>query len=249
MCGRYASTKGRPELLEGFAAEDGTEAAPLEPDYNVAPTKPVPAIVTRPRDDGLHRQLRVLRWGLVPSWAKDISIGSRLINARVETLTAKPAFRKAATARRCLLPADGYYEWYGEEPPAGGRPRKQPYFLSRADGGLLAMAGIYEHWRDPEGAWLTTCAVVTGDAIDELGHLHDRSPVLVDPGDWASWLDPTLTDAGQAVSLLRAARPGELAPYPVSTEVNSVAHNGPQLLDPLPPADVLPSVVPLSYGN
>jgi putative SOS response-associated peptidase YedK len=248
MCGRYASASGRPELLEAFGAEDHTGDEPVEPDWNVAPTKPVPAVlVRRPRDQGTGalRQLRVLRWGLVPSWAKDPSIGSRLINARVETLADKPAFRSALSRRRCLLPADGYYEWYSARPLAGtpgakGRPSKQPFFLSRRDGGLLVMAGLYEVWADAEGRRLWTAAVVTGDAADELGHIHDRSPVLVDEAD--RWLDPSVTDAEAVLPLLRTARPGELRAWAVSTEVNNVANNGPQLLAPLPPQDVPPPV-------
>lgn len=254
MCGRYASVSGRPELLEAFDAADATGGEPLEPDHNVAPTKPVPAVLTRrPRGDGAEgrepeRQLRVLRWGLVPSWARDPGIGSRLINARVETVADKPAFRAALGRRRCLLPALGYFEWQpvvGPGPSAGRRrPGKQPYFLSPADGSLLVMAGLYEVWADraagPQAPRLWTCTIVTGDAVDELGHIHDRSPRLVAPADWAAWLDPSIEDPAAVLPLLRPAGPGQLTARPVSTAVNDVASNGPHLLDPLPLEPVPP---------
>src|SRR6266566_660270 len=175
MCGRYASARKREELLAEFRIERDRVDESLEPDYNVAPTKPVYAVLTRgsrgsgdsgPQD--VARELRVVRWGLVPSWAKDLSIGSRMINARAETVGSKPAFRKAFAARRCLLPADGYFEW--QQLPAGTKGPKQPYFICRPDHGPLAFAGIYELWRDrslPEGdpaAWLWTAAVITTTA-------------------------------------------------------------------------------------
>src|SRR5215475_14611166 len=153
MCGRYASARKREDLLAEFRIERDRVDESLEPDYNVAPTKPVYAVMTRgsrgsgdsgPQD--VARELRVVRWGLVPSWAKDISIGSRMINARAETVSEKPAFRKAFASRRCLLPADGYYEW--QPPPAGTKGPKQPYFICHPDHSVLAFAGIYELWRD-----------------------------------------------------------------------------------------------------
>ncbi|HTY70906.1 MAG TPA: SOS response-associated peptidase [Actinomycetes bacterium] len=239
MCGRYAASRNPDDLVEEFEVERVELRHPLEPDYNVAPTKPVPAVLTRrdrdaPVDSPPVRRLRVLRWGLVPSWAKDVRIGSRLINARVETAAEKPAFRKALAARRCLLPADGFYEWYAEE------GRKQPYFIHRADGHPLAMAGLYEVWRDPaldpaeQEAWVWTCTVLTTEAVDEVGRIHDRMPLLVERAAWASWLDPGATDPAAALALLAPPSPGELEAYPVSTRVNNVAHNGAELLDPVP---------------
>src|SRR5262245_7108737 len=153
MCGRYASARSRIELLEEFAVERDRVDESLKPDYNVAPTKPVYAVMTRkPRPDAAksdksgeeaaRRELRVVRWGLVPSWAKDVSIGSRMINARAETVSEKPSFRQAFTRRRCLLPADGFYEW--QQVAENGKPRKQPYFIHPARGGVLAFAGPYE---------------------------------------------------------------------------------------------------------
>jgi len=186
----------------------------------------------------------VVRWGLVPSWAKDISIGSKMINARAETVSEKPAFRAAFARRRCLLPADGYYEW--QQPPPGSSGRKQPYFICRPDHGPLAFAGVYELWRDRAlprdhpGAWLWTAAIITTTAPDELGEIHDRMPMVIDPASWADWLDPVSTDPGDVRALLVPAAASGLMSYPVSLAVNSVRNNGPELIDaadPVWPAD------------
>jgi putative SOS response-associated peptidase YedK len=280
MCGRYASARKRQELLEEFRVERDLVAESLPPDYNVAPTKPVYAVLTRResgsrRPDAAHpetaqpdagqpdaahpgapetgageppeapvRELRVVRWGLVPFWAKDVKIGSRLINARAETVSTKPAFRRAFARRRCLLPADGFYEWQAPgDGPASDRPRgrKQPYFIHREDGGVLAFAGIYELWRDPDApdsdpaAWLWTAAIITTEAPDDLGRIHDRTPMVIEPGRWADWLDPGQTDEATLRGLLAPAVSGALSSYPVSTEVNAVSHNGPGLIEPLDP--------------
>jgi putative SOS response-associated peptidase YedK len=237
VCGRYASARSRIELLEEFTVQRDRVDESLKPDYNVAPTKPVYAVMTRTSQDSAPpptRQLRVVRWGLVPSWAKDISIGSRMINARAETVSEKPAFRKAFASRRCLLPADGYYEW--QPPPAGTKAPKQPYFICRPDHGVLAFAGIYELWRDRSmprddpAAWLWTAAVITTTAPDELGEIHDRMPMVISPASWADWLDPDNTDAADVRALLAPAASTGLISYPVSLAVNSVRNNGPELV-------------------
>jgi putative SOS response-associated peptidase YedK len=254
MCGRYAASHKTDDLVEEFEIVGGADAAEradgapgggsavgggLEADYNVAPTKPVYAVLERaPRgseDAEPVRQLRVVTWGLVPSWAKDPSIGNRMINARVETVAEKSAYRKAFAARRCLLPADGYYEWYGEQ-----RGKKQPFFIRPRDGGILAMAGLYELWRDrsresadPQ-AWLWTCVVLTTQAQDSLGRIHDRMPMFVERERYGAWLDPANEDPDTLRSLLVPATPDRLEAYAVSTEVNNVRNNGPQLLEPLP---------------
>jgi putative SOS response-associated peptidase YedK len=220
MCGRYASTRGRQELVDFFGVESD-EADELEPDFNVAPTKPVPVVLTRD-----VRELHVARWGLVPFWAKDPSIGSRLINARVETAHEKPAFRRAFAAHRCLVPADGYYEWQSTE-----EGRKQPFFIRRRDGGVLAMAGMYEVWRSPEDR-LLSCTVITTEATDDVGRIHDRMPMLVEPERFSAWLDPGLTDPDEVRSLLVPAAAGHLESYAVSTAVNKVTNNGPELVKP-----------------
>jgi putative SOS response-associated peptidase YedK len=245
MCGRFASARKRQELLDEFRIERDRVSGPLAPDYNVAPTKPVYGVLTRAGHRGeqdageVARELRVLRWGLVPSWAKDPAIGSRMINARAETVASKPAFRNAFARRRCLLPADGFYEWMGVE--EGGRARKQPYYIHRADGGILAFAGLYELWRDAShpddhpSAWLWTAVIITTRAEDEVGRIHDRMPMVIGPGRWDDWLDPANTDATALHTLLAPAISGGLASYPVSTEVNSVRNNGPGLTKPAGP--------------
>jgi putative SOS response-associated peptidase YedK len=294
MCGRFASARKRQELLEEFGVQRDRVTEPLRPDYNVAPTKPVYAVVTRaPRDGadeqaagparsgaghaGGHeagagaraaeqrdapepsapepsapepsapepgpvehggvRELRVVRWGLVPFWAKDISIGSRLINARAETVATKPAFRRAFARHRCLLPADGFYEW--EKSGDQKKGAKQPYYIRREDGGVLAFAGLYELWRDKDrpdddpDSWLWTATIITTRAEDEVGRIHDRMPMVIEPARWADWLDPTATSAEALHGLMTPAASVHLTTYPVSTEVNSVRHNGPGLIEPM----------------
>jgi putative SOS response-associated peptidase YedK len=239
VCGRYAASANPDELVEEFEVDRVDERERLEPDWNVAPTKDVPAVLTRrdrnaPEEDPPLRLLRPVRWGLVPSWAKDRSIGSRLINARMETVAEKPAFRRAFAKRRCLLPADGYYEWYAAE-----QGPKQPFFITGRDGHPLAMAGLYEFWRDPGSdaddpdAWLWTCTVLTTTAEDEVGRIHDRMPLLVPRERWAEWLDPANDDTSAAADLLVPAAPGGLAAWPVSRKVNNVRNNGPELVEPL----------------
>jgi putative SOS response-associated peptidase YedK len=245
VCGRYASSRSADELIDAFDVDRLDGEAHLEPDYNVAPTKDVFTVFTRvPRggDPTPERRLRVCRWGLVPSWAKDATIGNRLINARVETLAEKPAFRRAFAARRALLPADGYYEWYPtRRRTRSGRPVKQPFFIRPTDGSGLAMAGLYEIWRDQRvadvdapGSFIWSVTVITTTAEDSLGHIHDRMPMVVEPDRYAEWLDPTTSDAGRLSDLLVPAAPGRLEAFPVSLEVNNVANNGPDLVDPLP---------------
>jgi putative SOS response-associated peptidase YedK len=244
MCGRYASSRSPEDLVEEFEVQQVDVREKLEPDYNVAPTKDVYAVLSRPpskdRSAAPVRRLRTLTWGLVPSWAKDPSIGNRMINARVETVAEKPAYRKAFAARRCLLPADGYYEWYQtEQRNARGRPLKQPFFIRPTDGSVLAMAGLYEIWRDPsrdrddDQAFRWTCTVITTRAEDHLGHIHDRMPMLIEPGGFATWLDPGVSDTAELNRLLVPAAPGRLEAYPVPTTVNDVKNNGPELVDPL----------------
>jgi putative SOS response-associated peptidase YedK len=266
MCGRYASARKRAELLAEFRVERDRVPESLEPDYNVAPTRQVYAVLSRGSggsaerpgtQDGkaqrsgaaapdaraepaaaaqdVARELRAVRWGLVPSWAKDISISSRLINARAETVDVKPSFRRAFVRRRCLLPADGYYEWIPVS--EGGRKRKQPYYIHPADGGVLAFAGLYELWRDkayPDdhpSAWLWSAVIITTRAEDEVGHIHDRMPMVIDRDLWTEWLDPQNTSKADLLGLLAPAASNGLETYPVSMAVNSVRNNGPQLIE------------------
>jgi putative SOS response-associated peptidase YedK len=241
MCGRYATARRRQELVDTFEIGfDATEEA-LQPDYNVAPTRSVPVVLERapqeaPKEE-VVRQLRMLRWGLVPSWAKDLSIGSRMINARVETVHEKPAFRRAFARRRCLLPADGFYEWYTLT-DAGGKSRKQPFFIRPRDGKVMAMAGLYEFWRAPDGEWVPTCTVITTDASDDLGRIHDRMPMVVEPARWDAWLDPARTEPDDVRELLVPAMSGTMEAYLVSASVGNVRNNGPELIQPLRNGDI-----------
>jgi putative SOS response-associated peptidase YedK len=254
MCGRYASSRRPADLIEEFQVVADRTPAPLEPDYNVAPTKEVYAVLERPprAADGSkteqppERQLRVLRWGLVPSWAKDPAIGNRMINARMETVAEKPAYRRAFASRRCLLPADGYFEWYPtDEKTKAGKPRKQPFFIRPKDGGVLAMAGLYEIWKDPTrddddpDRFRWTCTVLTTEAEDTLGRIHDRMPLMVEPDRWESWLDTGLSGKDELLSLLVPAVPGRLEAYPVSRAVGNVKNNGPELVEPIPLEDAV----------
>lgn len=228
MCGRYAASANPDELSQEFRLDDITDEGRQAclPRYNIAPTDLVPAVLERIDDASVARKLVGLRWGLVPSWSRDATSAARMINARVETVTEKPSFRKAMATRRCLLPALGYYEWRKEE--EDGRAIKQPYFLRPADGSPVHMAGIYEFWKGPEG-WLATTSVITTSATDDLGWVHDRMPMMVLDRD--AWLDPALTQAETARELLEPLR--LLHPTKVSRAVNSVAHDSPALLDPI----------------
>jgi putative SOS response-associated peptidase YedK len=214
-------------LAEYFAVEE-VRAEPPGPSWNVAPTDPVPSVLVRRE----RRLLGWLRWGLVPSWAKDARGATRTINARSESLGSKPAFRSAFARRRCLLPADGFYEW---QRLADGT--RQPWLFRRADGAPLAMAGLWEVWRDPsvaehEGELLRTCAVVTTGANTLMAPIHDRMPVLLEARDWAAWLDPATEDLEGLAALLVPADPRVLDCYPVTPRVNSVRENDAGLLEP-----------------
>lgn len=251
MCGRYASIKAPADLADEFRAVDATEG--VEPDYNVAPTKNVVAVVERhPRDaEGTpdpgttERSLRVVRWGLVPSWSKDPKGGARMINARSESAAEKPSFRRALAARRCLLPADGWFEWQ-RGPQKESAEHKQPYFTSYAGGSSLAMAGLWEFWKpkdDPEGRYpdgLVTACVLTTAAVGPLAQVHDRMPLVLPPAAWEAWLNPD-ADGASVADLLTppsAELVATLELRPVSALVNSVRNNGPELLAPLAPDDV-----------
>ena len=224
MCGRYASSGSAAELVSWFEVDEPPEQA-LAPSWNVAPTQQVHVVLQR--ED--RRHLQVVRWGLVPSWARDRKGAARLINARRETVADKPAFRSAYRRRRCLVPADGYYEWQPRAEPGG--PRKQPWFLTARDGGPLAMAGLYEVWRAPDDTPLWTCTVVTTQAADEHGAIHDRTPLLVPRQAWGRWLDPGLADPG--TDLLVPGTAGALDAWPVGAAVGNVRNDGPHLSEPL----------------
>jgi putative SOS response-associated peptidase YedK len=238
MCGRFVSARKRLELLEEFKVQRDRVPQDLAPDYNVAPTKRIYAVTAS--KDG-ERELRTVRWGLVPFWTKAADareagkVGAKMINARAETVAEKPAFRRPFAKRRCLIPADGYYEW----------KNKEPFYIFRTNGGITAMAGIYELWRDPavkeeedEYAFLWSASVITTAATDDVGQIHDRMPMIIEPELWADWLDPDAGHQAGEISQLQAAMvpamKGAMKSYPVSTAVNSVRNNGPELIRPLP---------------
>jgi putative SOS response-associated peptidase YedK len=255
MCGRYVSTKSSVDLLDEFdavAPDRPDSAAPdIEPNYNVAPTLDIRIVVNRApaQGDAPIRQLRVARWGLVPSWAKDLSVGSRMFNARADSVATKPAFRKAFATRRCLIPADGWYEWRREDGP-DGKPVKQPYFMTRADGASVAFAGLYEFWRprEPDDAeepapWVTSATILTVDSQGALAQIHDRMPLVLDPADWARWLDPAADGPQDLLAPYDEARQEHIELVPVSTAVNNVRNNGPELLEPAPDPQPLPQTL------
>jgi putative SOS response-associated peptidase YedK len=193
-------------------------------------------------------------WGLVPSWSKDRSGGARMINARDDSLATKPAFKRAAASRRALVPADGWYEWQ-KSPTAvddRGRPRKQPFLMTRRDGDRVALAGLYEFWKDPAaqaddpGAWLTTFTVVTTDAEPGLDRIHDRMPVVLERQRWAAWLDPSLTGLDAVRELLVPPPAGRFVCVPVSTLVSDARNNGPELVRPLAVDELVGVVDPLT---
>jgi putative SOS response-associated peptidase YedK len=243
VCGRYAASRRPEDLVLEFEAvrADGQPALPA--DYNVAPTKDVYVVrhkkerdaEGRPTGEG-HRELRAVRWGLVPSWAKDASIGNRMLNARVESLTEKPAFRTAARSRRCLVPADGWYEWAKRL----DSPGKQPYFITTGDGSGLAFAGLWEVWGTGEDR-LYTCTVVTAPAVGALTEIHERMPLVLPRERWAEWLDPARDDVEALTQPTPPALVERLELRPVGTAVNSVKNNGAELTaraeSVSPPAD------------
>jgi putative SOS response-associated peptidase YedK len=238
MCGRYVSSRSPLDLATDFRAQAPDADVVLPPSWNVAPTDLVWGVLERAARDGQEqrgRELRALRWGLVPSWAKDLSIGAKMINARMESVHEKPAYRKAFTSRRCLLPADGYYEWESVPAAKGAKARKQPYFIHPADGAPMAMAGLYEFWRDPtgpkDGPWVVSCTIITTESTDNAGRVHPRMPLTINAEHYEDWLDPEHKDVDDLRALLQTPAGGALDVRPVSTAVNSVRNDGPELLD------------------
>ena len=231
MCGRYAASSNPDDLVVEFEAVRAEGQQPLAADYNVAPTKDVYVVRHKKERDaegaptgGGHRELRAVRWGLVPSWAKDLSVGNRLLNARVESLTEKPAFKKAARSRRCLVPADGWFEWAKRL----DAPGKQPYFVTPEDGGVLAFAGLWEVWGRGDDR-LYTCTVVTAPAVGALTEVHPRMPLVLPPDRWAAWLDPAREDVADLATPTPPEYVERLEIRPVGPAVGNVANNGPEL--------------------
>lgn len=215
MCGRFTITHPNEALAALFGALPGNDLPPA-PRHNICPTQPV-AVVT---SDGGMRRLMTMRWGFIPSWYKTPTDGPLIINARSETVAAKPAFREAVRARRCIVPASGFYEW-----TAGPDKTRLPYYITRADGAPMALAGLWQLWGDQ-----VTCAVVSTEAGPGMAGIHDREPVILDPADWPLWLG----EAGHgAARLMRPTPPGVLRMHRVGVEVNSNRAAGAQLIAPL----------------
>jgi putative SOS response-associated peptidase YedK len=228
MCGRFTQQRPTAELAEIFDAESLVEAS--EPRFNVAPTDAVVAVVHPPDD---RRLLTSLRWGLIPTWADDARAGSRMINARSETIFSSPAYRASVRKRRCLIPADGFYEW--RRVTDGSSAAKQPYLIHRLDGAPLALAGIWSPWKQPaNGEWLRSCAIVTTTPNPLMARLHDRMPVILSESAWERWLDPDLDDVAELRGLLGPSPADELEAYPVSTLVNSVRNDSSDLTALIP---------------
>ncbi|MBD2846144.1 SOS response-associated peptidase [Paenibacillus sp. IB182496] len=224
MCGRFTLVISLEELIRYYDIDSSALDA-LAPRYNIAPTQQVPALI----DDGRGRRLGTLRWGLVPVWANDERIGSRMINARSETAAAKSAFREALARRRCLIPADGFYEW--QKTDAG----KQPMRIVRKGGGLLGLAGLYEVWRAPDGRKVPTCTILTTAANNLMAPIHDRMPVVIPEPQTARWLDRTLRDPAELTALMQPLPSEELEAYPVDRAVGNVANDEPRLIEPRGP--------------
>jgi|PlaIllAssembly_1097288.scaffolds.fasta_scaffold76200_2 putative SOS response-associated peptidase YedK len=214
MCGRYALTSSPAVIAERFHLLWTPE---LAPHYNIAPGQAIPVV----RETGQGRELAFLRWGLIPSWAKEASIGMRLINARGETLADKPAFRSAYRQRRCLIPADAFYEW---KAIAG---RKQPYCIRLRDEGPFGMAGLWEHWKAPDGQAVESCTIVTVDANALIAQLHDRMPLIVAPEDYDAWL------TAESKELPHAVAAGDMRYHPVSPLVSNARNDVPACLEPI----------------
>jgi putative SOS response-associated peptidase YedK len=219
MCGRYTLASPTERLAEEF----GVDAASIElaPNYNVAPTQQVAAVV----DEGGQRRLEVLRWGLIPPWADDPGIGSRMINARSETAPGKPSFRRAFRERRCLIPADGFYEWQRTN------GAKQPYYIHMEDGRPFAFAGLWESWSKGGEGEVRTCTILTTGANALVGEVHDRMPVILAHDAYDVWLDPA-SERDELTGLLAPYPVDEMEAYPVSRFVNSPSNNDPRCIEP-----------------
>ena len=221
MCGRFTLTTSSAELAEHF---DLAETPQLAPRYNVAPAQEVAAV--RVLVQGKGREVQMLHWGLIPSWAKDPKVGYRMINARCETVETKPSYRAAYRRRRCLVLADGFYEWQKQ-----GRT-KQPYLIRLAAGGPFGIAGLWERWKDPDGETVESCTLLTCEANELVAKIHDRMPVILHPDDHELWLDPEMQDPERLKPLLRPCPADMLELVPVSAWVNNPRNDDPRCLEP-----------------
>jgi len=222
MCGRFTLIAPGEAVAELFHLP---EIPPLEARFNIAPTQPVAAVRVSLKSES--RELTYFHWGLIPRWAKDPAIGSRMINARSETAAEKPSFRSAFKYRRCLVPTDGFYEWQ----KVNGR--KQPVRIQVEDGGIFAIAGLWEHWISQDGSEIESCTLLTTEPNDTMRPIHNRMPVILPPDDFDLWLDPAVQKADQVQHLLRPYQAGGMRHYPVSTHVNNPRNDDPLCIEPL----------------
>ena len=220
MCGRFALAATGEEVAEHYQL---SEVPFIVPRYNIAPTQPVAAVRFNRAGE---RELTFFQWGLIPSWAKDPSIGSRLINARCETAAEKPSFRSAFKRRRCLLPATGFFEWRKTD------GHKQPLYIREADEGIMSLAGLWEIWQSPDGGELETCTILTTEPNALMAPIHDRMPVILDPLDYDMWLDDS-TPVDQLQHLMRPFDAEQLLAYPVSTAVNKPQNDTADIIAPM----------------
>jgi putative SOS response-associated peptidase YedK len=214
MCGRFALYTDPIALAKKFQTENLLE---LQPSYNVAPSQAIPII----RNEEGHRLFAMARWGLIPSWAKDIKIGYNTINARADTAAEKPSFRSAFQHRRCLIPADGYFEWQ----EITGCKTKQPWYISLKNQEPMALAGLWEHWQGSDGSEIESCTIIVTAGNELMQPIHDRMPVILSPETWDTWLDNANTNKQGLQTLLTQYPADEMAAWPVSTIVNSPTNN------------------------
>lgn len=215
MCGRYRLSRRKQIIEEQFNTT--SRDYDWNPRYNIAPTQPVPVIRQHPKES--VRQISTMRWGLIPAWAKDASGAATMINARSETAHTLPAFREAMRLRRCLVPADGFYEWQRHG------SAKQPFCFEVGDGELFAFAGLWERWRDPSGQWVKSCSILTTTPNAVTSAVHDRMPVILDPDSYDLWLDPGMQNVAAGSEMLKPYDAKSMRSYPVSTRINHVAND------------------------
>jgi putative SOS response-associated peptidase YedK len=233
MCGRFALITPPVRLARYFQAVLDDVEPERSPSYNVAPTDPVVGITVPPNEETgeLERRLRAYRWGLIPSWAKDPSSGSRLFNARSESVATKASFRTAFKSHRIIIPADGFFEWR-----TINKGSKQPHFFTRTDGAPMAFAGLSEWWRDrrtPDAPPIRSCTIITSSAGPDMDGIHDRMPVILDPATFDIWLDPANEDTSELRSLLHAPPAGTVRHHPVGQQVGNVRNNDASLVEPV----------------
>ena len=222
MCGRYSQSQSAEIIAQAFQVDN---VSTLKPRYNIAPTQSVPAVLQT--SASMNRQFKMLHWGLIPSWAKDPKMGARLINARAETVAQKPAFRSAFRQRRCLVLADGFYEWHKQEP----NNQKQPFYFCLSDRNPFAFAGLWENWEAPTGDKVESCTLLTTEPNELMSSIHNRMPVILNPKDYDLWLDPEVSKSELLEPLLRPYPSEEMMAYPVSKTVNKASNDSAQCIE------------------